>query len=223
VTTLVSDDWSMLIHDLRAPLATVSTYTQLLQRQASNCERPAPELEARLRIIQDAASRIEHLVDQLAERSDPSPQTPVDLVDLTVRIAASSRRVKVISDLSELQGAWDATGLERLLANLIDNAQKYSRADRPVLVALRRTRQWAIIRVIDYGVGIPALDLSHVFERGYRASNATGRADGSGLGLAAVKRIVRLHGGTVRIDSQEGVGTTVTLRLPIQRQEESPS
>jgi two-component system sensor histidine kinase MprB len=223
VTTLVADEWSMLIHDLRTPLATVSTYTQLLLRQASNQDQPSAEFDARLRVIQEATLRIEHLVDRLAGRSAASPQTRVDLVDLTLRIAASSRRVKVVFDTREIQGAWDATGLERVLANLIDNAQKYSPADQPVLVTLRRTRHWAIIRVVDHGVGIPTPDLAHVFDRGFRASNAAGRADGSGLGLAAVKRIVRMQGGTVRIDSREGVGTAVIVRLPIQQPEELPS
>jgi signal transduction histidine kinase len=223
VTTLLADEWSMLIHDLRTPLATVNTYTQLLLRQASKGEQPAAELDARLRIIQEATLRIERLVDQLAGRSAASPQSPVDLVDLTRRLAASSRRVKVMSDTPEIEGAWDATGLERVLSNLIDNAQKYSPADQPVLVTLRSTRRWAIIRVVDHGVGIPAEDLPHVFGRGFRASNAAGSADGSGLGLAAVKRIVRMQGGTVRIDSREGVGTAVIVRLPIQQLEELPS
>jgi signal transduction histidine kinase len=223
VTTLIADEWSMLIHDLRTPLATVNTYTQLLLRQVSNREQPAAELDARLRIIQENVLRIERLVDQLAGKPAESPQTPVDLVDLTLRIAASSQRVHVMFDTRELAGVWDATGLERVLTNLIDNAEKYSPPDQPVLVTLRRSRRWASIRVVDHGVGIPAQDLAHVFDRGFRASNATGRADGFGLGLAAVKRIVRMHGGTVRIDSREGVGTTVSVRLPIHQAEELPS
>jgi signal transduction histidine kinase len=215
----VSDDWTTLLHDLRTPLATVAVYTQLLLRDTTRSEHPAPGFAERLRTIQDAALRIERLVDQFQGTSARS-STPVDLVELTQRIAASTPRVKVVSDMQALQGEWDLTGLERVLSNLLENAQKYSPADQPVTVTLSSTRRSAVIRVVDRGIGIPPADVPHVFGRGFRAANARGRANGLGLGLASVKKIVRAHGGTIRIDSREAVGTTVTVRLPLQQQEE---
>jgi signal transduction histidine kinase len=71
------------------------------------------------------------------------------------------------------------------------------------------------VSVADQGFGIPSLDLPHVFDPGYRASNVAGLAPGSGIGLATVKSIVRRLGGQISIESSQGLGTTVTLRLPI--------
>jgi signal transduction histidine kinase len=217
------DDWAMLLHDLRSPLATVAVYTQLMLRDASTSDHAPTALDQRLRTIQDATSHMERLVDLLAGNPKVSSHAPVDLVQVTRRIAASAPRVKVMSDMRELRGHWDLTGLERVLTNLIDNAQKYSRPDQSVIVTLRGSRRWAILRVVDRGIGIPAPELSHVFERGFRASNAGGRADGLGLGLAAVSGIVRMNGGSISVDSREGVGTVVTVRLPLQQVEELPS
>ena len=73
---------------------------------------------------------------------------------------------------------------------------------------------WAVLTVHDDGVGIPAADLPHIFERFYRAGNA-GRAWGSGIGLAGARQIVEQHGGTVTVESNEGEGATFTVRLPI--------
>jgi signal transduction histidine kinase len=216
----MSDDWAMLLHDLRTPLATVSVYTRLALRDVSNSEHPGPGLQQRLRTIQEAALRIEHLVDQLDDTPGAPANAGVDLVELTQRIAASAPRVKVMSEMHELQGDWDQTGLERVLTNLMENAQKYSPQDEPVIVTLRSTRRWAVVRVVDKGIGIPAADLLHVFERGFRASNAPRRAHGHGLGLAAVKRIVRAQGGSIGVESREGFGTTVTVRLPLQQPQE---
>ena len=218
----MSDDWAMLVHDLRTPLATVSAYTQLLLRDASNCQLVAPGLDQKLRTIQEATSRMERLVDRLADKPAESSRSTVDLVQLAQRLTSGAPRLTVLSDTRRLQGAWDLTGLERVLGNLIENAQKYSAPDQPVLVMLRSTRRWAIVRVVDRGIGIPAAELCHVFERGFRATNAA-EYHGLGLGLAAVKTIVHAQGGTVYVDSREGVGTTITVRLPLQQSEELPS
>jgi signal transduction histidine kinase len=76
------------------------------------------------------------------------------------------------------------------MANLYDNPLKYSPADRRVVVTLGQAGGWATVRVVDQGFGIPAPDLPHVFDAGYRASNVASRASGSGIGLATVKSIV---------------------------------
>jgi signal transduction histidine kinase len=76
------------------------------------------------------------------------------------------------------------------------------------------TAPWAVVSVADKGVGVPAGDLPHVFERFHRGTNV-GRIAGSGIGLAGTKVIVEQHGGTVDIESAEGLGTTITLELPI--------
>jgi signal transduction histidine kinase len=112
-------------------------------------------------------------------------------------------------------GLWDAAHLERALANLVDNALKYNRADHPVAVTLRQTDTCAVISVADQGVGIPAAELARVGQRGYRASNVNGQFPGTGLGLWGVHDVVAEHGGSVHLESHVGIGTTVTLHLPM--------
>ena len=80
----------------------------------------------------------------------------------------------------------------------------------------------AVLSIADQGVGIPADDLPHIFERFRRGGNVAGRIAGSGLGLWGSQRIVAQHGGTIAIDSTEGKGTTVTVRLPLEVSEEMP-
>jgi signal transduction histidine kinase len=80
----------------------------------------------------------------------------------------------------------------------------------------------AVLSIADQGVGIPADDLPHIFERFRRGGNVAGRIAGSGLGLWGSQRIVAQHGGTIAIDSTEGQGTTVTVRLPLNDNEVTP-
>jgi signal transduction histidine kinase len=122
-------------------------------------------------------------------------------------------------------GLWHLAHLERAISNLINNTLTYNRDDRPVVVTVQQADAWAIVNVADKGVGIPAAELPRIFERGYRASNVVGRYHGTGLGLAGVHHIVTEHGGTIVVESQIGVGTTATVRLPLEvsRDETYPS
>jgi two-component system OmpR family sensor kinase len=227
---VTSDHWTMLIHDLRNPLATVHGYTQLLLRHDAERNSEMPDLGESLRHIQDAAARMERLVDQLATTPRALPWSLTDLVQLARRMAAQSQpaaggpdRVMVLSTVRELIGFWDTTSLERMLGNLLDNALKYSPADRPVVVTLRCAGKWAVLSVADQGIGIAPADLPRVFERGYRAATVVGQAPGQGIGLAAVQNIIRAHDGTISVDSQDGIGTTVTVRLPLAQRSVHPA
>ena len=105
--------------------------------------------------------------------------------------------------------------VERMLANLIDNALKYNRCDRPVVVNIKSADNCAVISIADAGLGIPAAELTRVFEPGYRASNVPSHLSGSGLGLASAHQIVAEYGGSISLDSQMGIGTTASVRLPL--------
>ena len=223
-----NQQWSMLIHDLRNPLATVHGYAQLLRRQTAN-ERIQPrDIEQGLCYIQEAATRIECLLDQLAAGPEPLdraatlPTGPTDLIEVARHMAAQSQpvaggpeRIVVLPAIQQLSGNWDRIALERILGNLFDNALKYSRADRSVLVTVRRSGALAVVSVADQGVGIAPDDLPNVFDPGFRARNAAGLAAGNGIGLTAVRTIVHALGGSVSIESQQGTGTTVSVSLPL--------
>jgi two-component system phosphate regulon sensor histidine kinase PhoR len=223
-----NQQWSMLIHDLRNPVATVRGYAQLLRRQTANeCGQPR-DIDQGLRHIQAAAARIESLLDQLAAGPEPlfrtatRPTGPTDLIEVARDMAAQSQpvaggpeRIVVLPAIEQLSGNWDRVALERILGNLFDNALKYSPADRSVVVTVRLSGALAVVTVADQGVGIAPDDLPYVFDPGYRARNAAGLAAGRGIGLAAVRTIVHALGGSVSIDSQQGTGTTVSVSLPL--------
>ena len=102
-----------------------------------------------------------------------------------------------------------------MLKNLMENAVKYNRDGGVVNVSAGLERGVAVIRVHDTGIGIPTEHLGRIFERFYRVDKGRSREQGgTGLGLSIVKHIVSLYGGDVRADSEPGVGTTFTVRLP---------
>jgi signal transduction histidine kinase len=123
-------------------------------------------------------------------------------------------------------GLWDADRLTRVLENLVANAIKYSPPGSNVVVRVDREEApdgpVAVLSITDHGVGIPADDLPHIFERFRRGGNVAGRIAGSGLGLWGSQQIVAQHGGTIAIDSTEGKGTIVTVRLPLNVREAMP-
>jgi signal transduction histidine kinase len=117
-------------------------------------------------------------------------------------------------------GDWDPDRIERVISNLLYNAVKYNRQGAEVVVSVRqqldaeRNESWAVLEVRDQGMGIPAADLPNIFDRFFRGSNVAGKIGGTGIGLAGVKHIVQQHAGTIHVESTEGVGTVVTVRLP---------
>jgi signal transduction histidine kinase len=110
----------------------------------------------------------------------------------------------------------DPGQLDRVLMNLLTNAVKFTRADGTITVSLREGGGEVAISVADTGMGIPEAEQQALFARFFRASNAIHQAiPGTGLGLAIVRTIVDNHGGTIDVRSTENVGTTVTVRLPV--------
>jgi signal transduction histidine kinase len=105
--------------------------------------------------------------------------------------------------------------LERAVGNLVSNAIKFTGAGGHVRLSSSVDEDTVQIECTDTGIGIPEADLSRIFTRFYRATNAQeSQVQGTGLGLAIVRTIAEAHGGTVELSSQEGMGTTVTMRLP---------
>ena len=108
----------------------------------------------------------------------------------------------------------DTEALQRLVMNIIRNALNFTPAGGSISIAVGRHNAKAIIRVQDTGIGIAKEDLSHVFERFYRADRARGRDGGTGLGLSIAQEIVHKHHGTINIKSEIGKGTLVTIVFP---------
>ncbi|MCL2281419.1 MAG: cell wall metabolism sensor histidine kinase WalK, partial [Dehalococcoidia bacterium] len=112
----------------------------------------------------------------------------------------------------------DVMRLKQVVINLIDNAVKYNSAGGMVKMKAWGESNFAIIEVSDSGVGIPAADLPHVFDRFFRVDKSRSRErGGSGLGLAIVKKIVEEHGGKVTAQSVDGTGSSFRIKLPLLR------
>jgi signal transduction histidine kinase len=106
--------------------------------------------------------------------------------------------------------------LEQAIVNLLSNAIKYSGDSREIHVELRHEPDRVVVRVRDFGLGIPAEEQSRVFERFYRARQPDERnIPGTGLGLALVEQIVKAHGGEVAVDSRPGEGSSFSISLPL--------
>ena len=221
------------VHDLMSPLACIKATAQQLRRLAPTAADPAAsvEFDRRLEAIDSAANRMASGLSALRQTSRPRPDgwcegtwERTDLVALA-RLAVAAEQLTArqhsigLSDAPPvLEGAWDAHRLERMLGNLIGNAVKYSPPGSSVEVSLTTEvdteGHWAVVRVADHGIGIPARDLPFVFEPFQRGSNV-GCVGGTGLGLASVWQTVKTHDGRLWVDSEEGKGTCVTVRLPL--------
>jgi signal transduction histidine kinase len=226
-------------HDLRNPLSAVGATAQLVRRRLERVGSVDPErLRASMVSIETSAAQMAHLVDQLLDyarlqldRPLELNRQPTDLVELAGRVVAShasaSERHQVRLEASEpsLVGLWDQDRLERVLHNLLSNAIKYSPAGGEVRVGLRRERtsdgDWAVVSVRDQGLGIPAAEVPRIFEGFHRASNVSGQIAGTGIGLATARQVVEQHGGSIAVDSQEGHGSTFTVRLPLGPEDSS--
>jgi signal transduction histidine kinase len=123
-----------------------------------------------------------------------------------------------VSGQDVIVGSFDEHRIARVLSNLLSNAVKYSNPESEIVITTSvpdDAGEWLEISVLDHGIGIPATDLPLLFERFRRGSNVEGQIRGSGLGLASSKQIVEQHGGTITVESEEGRGSTFTVRLPL--------
>jgi two-component system, OmpR family, phosphate regulon sensor histidine kinase PhoR len=135
---------------------------------------------------------------------------------LHLQTKAENKKVQLINELPELTAKADTNRLDQVLANLVDNAIKYGRAEGLVTVGGNKLDDGRLeIFVRDDGPGIPPESLDRVFERFYRVDKARARDQGgTGLGLAIVKHIVHAHGGEVWAESEPGKGATFFFTLP---------
>lgn len=207
-------------HELRTPLTSVRGNLDLMRRM----EQYDPES---MSVIQEEIERMTRLVGDLLllARADsgglPLQRQPVELDNLLFEVYRQVDRLEkpVTLELTAVDQATilgDPDRLKQLMLNLVDNAIKYTPAGGKVSLSLSQQNGWAHLSVSDTGVGIPAEDIPHIFDRFYRVDKARSRAQGgSGLGLAIAKWIVQAHGGGIQVRSQVGEGTTFTVALPI--------
>jgi two-component system, OmpR family, sensor histidine kinase MprB len=200
-------------HELRTPLTSLRTNVEVL---TGGRELPPEERERLLKDVIEQLDEMTTLVAELSElaRGELQPGEAEDVrLDLLAADAAERTRrnrpnVQVVADLEESVVHGVPASIERAVANLLDNAAKWSPPDGEVELSVKDGE----VVVRDHGPGIDEADLPFVFDRFYRASSARGMP-GSGLGLAIVRQVAESHGGQVVAERAEGGGTRVTLRL----------
>lgn len=198
-------------HELRTPLTSLRTNIEVLQRAD---ELPADERERMLDEIRSQAEELTELVTDLLDlsRSEEAEAEDVQLDEVVESAIERTRRgsngVVFAARLEPTTVHGVPSRLERAIANLLDNAVKWSPPDGAVEVTLSDGE----LQVRDHGPGIDPADLPRVFDRFYRAPAARG-VPGSGLGLAIVRQVVDEHGGTVSVENARGGGARFRLRL----------
>ncbi len=221
-------------HDLRSPLNSIKLHAQSLQRLLRRGETPDPKrLDDGLSAIDMMSTRVAFLLDDVVDMARdrshlgvPFEPEPMDLVELAHRCAEEVRtsagrdlEVQVEAAVETVVGLWDPRGIERVVSNLLTNAIKYSPHGGLVRVRVERVGEDAtpLARLVvqDEGIGIPATDLSQIFER-YRRGRNVGKISGTGIGLTGAKQIVERHRGAIDVASTEGAGTRVTVSLPLE-------
>ncbi|HEX6095225.1 MAG TPA: ATP-binding protein [Thermoanaerobaculia bacterium] len=215
-----------LSHELRTPLTSIVGWTHILLES----DLDAREQETALQAIRASAKAQAQLVDEVLDvsriitgkmrlaRENADLAAIVEAAAATVRPAAESRQIAVRLRLDRaLPRAFvDADRIRQVVWNLLTNALKFSPQGTHVDVVLRAEGGSAVIEVTDEGPGIPREFLPHVFERFRQADSSATRAHaGLGIGLALVKDLVELHGGSIAVASEEHRGSRFTVRLPL--------
>jgi two-component system sensor histidine kinase SenX3 len=136
-------------------------------------------------------------------------------VDRVAGAAEATGHQLVLSDCDAVINC-DRRQVVSAIANLLDNAIKYSEPGTEIALSARSVDGWVTFEVTDQGVGIPSRDLDRIFERFYRVDRARSRTTGgTGLGLAIVRNVAHAHHGDVTVDSSEGEGSVFQLRIPV--------
>ena len=213
-------------HELKTPLTSISGFAEIIQNgmvQGEDVQKFAGRIyrEAQ-RLIQLVEDTIK--ISQLDEGENPYEWEKVDAYVVVKNVCgnlkeiAAKKNVHLFIDGEKLIFCTVRPILEEVIYNLCDNGIKYNREDGTVSIHLQELKDSVEIRVKDNGIGIPREDCSRVFERFYRVDKSHSKAiGGTGLGLSIVKHGVTFLGGTLKMLSEEGKGTEITMTFPKER------
>jgi signal transduction histidine kinase len=212
-------------HELRTPLAIMRSE---LEAQLNGQDMPQAFRE-RIGSILEENERLSNIVEalfSLARLDGGEAKIGNDVFDLAELVKSTLEQMHLLAEektLSVIVSApqpvfvmGDAARLKQVIVNLLDNAIKYTMPGGTVSIIVGTAGLQAVLSVNDNGVGIPPDALPHIFERFYRADKVRSRTiQGAGLGLSIVRAICQAHGGTVEANSQEGISTSLIVKLPL--------
>jgi signal transduction histidine kinase len=212
-------------HELKTPLTVIRGEIESLLEHNHSLE---PHEQEGLRNLVEEIQRLAHIVDalaflstadagQIALRRDPVPLADLvcGIFDDALILAEPDHLAVWLGECADVVVPGDRRRLREVLLNLVDNAVKYNRPGGTITLALRQAQGATEIEIANTGAGIPPALLPRIFDRFVRGDEARQRGiDGSGLGLSMAQCIAQAHGGIIKITSEPGQQTTVTLRLP---------
>jgi signal transduction histidine kinase len=225
LTQLRADFVASVSHELRTPLAQIRLFSETL---LLGRVRSQDEARRSLEIIQQESRRLTHLVDNVlyfsrSERGtaslSPAPARlaaiAAELVEAFGPLARSGRSNVLLQVKSDVEAPVDGGAFRQILLNLLDNAVKYGRPEQTITIGIDRRANQAVITVDDQGPGVPSEARDRIWAPYSRLVSASASAvAGAGIGLAVVRELVALHGGTVRVEDAPGGGARFVVELP---------
>jgi len=228
LSTMKNDFVSNVSHELRTPLSSIRVFGEFMRLGRVTDPDKVREYGE---YIETESRRLTQLINNILDfsriesgrrvyRFEPTDLESVvaeTLATFSVRLRSSGFELHFEPPEDDLPTmVLDGNAIGRALANLLDNAVKYSDGDHTIKVELKRDGDHAVVSVTDHGIGIPRDEQQRVFERFHRVSTGLVHdVKGSGLGLSLVQHIVEAHGGTVAVESEVGKGSTFSFRLPL--------
>lgn len=217
---------SNVSHELKTPLTSMKVLADSLLAQENVPVELyqefmgdiAEEIERENKIINDLLSLVK--MDKTTMNLTVQQENINELVERILKrlrpIAAQRNIELVFESFRPVTAEVDEVKLTLALSNLVENAIKYNKDDGWVHVSLNADHKYFYVKVADSGIGIPKADTEHIFERFYRVDKSHSREiGGTGLGLAIARNAIVMHRGAVKVYSEEGEGTTFTVRVPL--------
>ncbi|ADQ06970.1 integral membrane sensor signal transduction histidine kinase [Caldicellulosiruptor hydrothermalis 108] len=221
-----SDFVANVSHELKTPLTSIKGFVETLKDGAIDDKDVAikflniieVEVERLVRLINDLLylSEIENAAMPILEEKVVVKEVVLEIIEL-LKIKAEKKNIQLDVKVQEgLEMNIYRDWLKQIFINLIDNAIVYNKENGKVWVTVEKSNSIVVIKVTDTGIGIPKKEIERIFERFYRVDKGRSRKlGGTGLGLSIVKHIVKLYGGKVWVESQEGIGSEFTVTIPI--------
>jgi signal transduction histidine kinase len=223
---LKSDFVASVSHELKTPLTAIIGAAKTVSRKGKDMD---PENHARfMEMIERQGSRLLRLVEDVLTTSQIESGRPMKRVLVDLRSAGeevieqllqtnvgAGRNVELFTEPDKPQIWGDLIALQQIMTNLVENALKYSGESSRVMMTVKESTEEGVIEVRDTGIGISKEGLQVIFDRFHQVdSSSTRKVGGFGLGLFIVKQLVDAHGGSIEVESSEGVGTKFTVHLP---------
>lgn len=213
-----------LSHELKTPLTAISGYGELLQSSMVN-EGDAAEIGGIIYKESQRLISLSHDIIQLSQLEEYDFKPIIDSVDLNSVVRSCVQALSVEAQRHGVEIAVDGEAaavlgtkslLEELVYNLVDNAIRYNTKNGKIFISVKTDDKYGVLRVKDTGIGIPSKYQSRICERFFRVDKSRSKeTGGTGLGLAIVKHTVEYLAGELEIESEEGIGTSVTVKLPM--------